>query len=204
MHLQPTRNKKTSEQIGKNKTTQFTKEKIEIRDLNNFDNKTFLCSFYEVDSIFKEKNIDIFNYVHGNVLNRLVQIETLGVINEEYYRHDDTRNCLNDMCGLKSDIAIKYGKPKLCPECREKIMSLAVNQDFLEILEEEFKTFKKPLFERILEFVKKRPVLSIFITAACTIILNIISSGLFELIKYFMNQKYQWSFEDAYSAPAVS
>lgn len=39
MHLQPTRNKKTSEQIGKNKTTQFTKEKIEISDLNNFDSK---------------------------------------------------------------------------------------------------------------------------------------------------------------------
>ena len=39
MHLQPTRNNKTSEQIGKNKTTQFTKEKIEISDLNNFDSK---------------------------------------------------------------------------------------------------------------------------------------------------------------------
>ena len=39
MHLQPTRNKKTSEQIGKNKTAQFTKEKIEISDLNKFDSK---------------------------------------------------------------------------------------------------------------------------------------------------------------------
>lgn len=157
------------------------------RDLSKFDNKTILCSFYQVHSIFKENNIDVFNYVHGTVLNRVVQIETLGEINENYYVHKDTRKCLYDMCGLKSDIALKYSEPKLCADCISKISSSAVDKDFISALEKEFNTFKKPLFDRIVEFVKKNPQLSIIITIVSTIIINILSSVIFEAIKWIIS-----------------
>lgn len=71
------------------------------RDLSEFDSKTVLCSFYQVETIFDEQNIDIFNYIHGIILNEIVQIATLHKVNEDYFLHDDTRNCLFDMCGLK-------------------------------------------------------------------------------------------------------
>lgn len=90
------------------------------RDLSEFDSKTVLCSFYQVETIFDEQNIDIFNYIHGIILNEIVQIATLHKVNEDYFLHDDTRNCLFDMCGLKKDIAIKYGVPSLCPSCIAK------------------------------------------------------------------------------------
>ena len=153
------------------------------RDLVEFDNKTVLCSFYEVYSIFERNNIDIFNYIHGSILNRVVQIKTLGIINEDYYSHDDMRHCLYDKCGIKSQITKKYGDPKLCPECRSKISTLAVDQELITILEKEFKSFRKPLFYRIIEFIKKKPVLSILITIGSTIILNIIAAVIFELLK---------------------
>ena len=156
------------------------------RDLSEFDSKTVLCSFYQVEPIFDEQNIDIFNYIHGIILNEIVQIATLHKVNEDYFLHDDTRNCLFDMCGLKKDIAIKYGVPSLCPSCIAKIESTAVDKEFVPLLNKEFKSFKKALFYRIIDFVKERPILSIIITFLSTIIINILSSFLYELLKFIL------------------
>lgn len=153
------------------------------RDLSDFDSKTVLCSFYQVEHIFSQNNVNLFNYVLCIVLNKLVQIATLHEVNEKYYLHNDTRNCLFDMCGIKNDIVLKYGKPHICADCISKIESHLIEKEFIPLLQQEFKSFKKPLFYRILDFVKKQPVLSIIITFISTIIMNLISSYLFELLK---------------------
>lgn len=140
------------------------------RDLSDFDNKTVLCSFYQAAKMFNENNIDLFNYLHGVVLNEIVQIATLGKVDEQKFLHDDTRNCLFDMCGEKNDILLKYSKPKLCSKCKSKIDEKSVNSDFLPNLEKEFKSFKKVLFYRILDFVKSKPLLSIIIASISSII----------------------------------
>ena len=90
------------------------------------------------------------------------------------------------MCGLKKDIAIKYGVPSLCPSCIAKIESTAVDEEFVPLLNKEFKSFKKSLFYRIIDFVKERPILSIIITFLSTIIINILSSFLYELLKFIL------------------
>lgn len=87
------------------------------------------------------------------------------------------------MCGLKKDIAIKYSVPNLCPSCIAKIESTAVDKDFIPLLNNEFKSFKKPLFYRIIDFVKERPILSLVITSISTIIINVLSSLLYELLR---------------------
>lgn len=153
------------------------------RDLSTFDDKTVLCSFYEVEDIFTRNNIDLFNYVHGIVLNSLVQIATLHKLNEKHFLHDDTRNCLFDMCGLKNNIAIKYNIPSLCPNCIAKIEAHAIEKEFIPLLQNEFKTFKKTPLLVMINFIKDKPILSIIITILSTTILNIISSALFEMIK---------------------
>lgn len=153
------------------------------RDLSIFDSKTVLCSFYQVESIFNSENVDIFNYIHGIVLNEIVQIATLHKVNENYFLHDDTRNCLFDMCILKKDIALKYGDPHLCPSCIAKIESNAVDKEFVPLLNKEFKSFRKLLFYRIIDFVKEKPILSIVITFISTIVINVLSSLLYELLK---------------------
>ena len=165
----------------------FTDQPIEAnfftRDLSDFDNKTVLCSFSQVEYIFAQKNVDLFNYVHGIVLNELVQIATLHKVDESFFLHDDTRNCLFDMCGCKEDITLKYSFPRLCTDCTSKIQKQAIDKNFIPLLENEFKTFKKPLFYRILDFVKQKPVLSILITLASSLIINLLSSFLFEMLK---------------------
>ena len=156
------------------------------RDLSEFDSKTVLCSFYQVETIFDEQNIDIFNYIHGIVLSEIVQIATLHKLDEDYFLHDDTRNCLFDMCAIKEDIAIKHGMPSLCSSCIAKIESAAVDREFILLLNEEFKSFKKSLFYRIFDFVKERPILSIIITFISTIVINILSSFLYEFLKHVL------------------
>lgn len=159
------------------------------RDLSKFDSKTALCSFYQVQAILDEQNIDIFNYIHAIVLYEIVQIATLHKVNEDYFLHHATRNCLFDMCGIKNDIAINRGVPSLCPSCIAKIESAAVDKEFIPLLNKEFKSFKKLLFYRIIDFVKERPILSIAITFISTIIINILSSFLCDFLKiFFINQ----------------
>lgn len=114
-----------------------------------------------MENIFSEHNIDVFNYIHGIVLNELVQFPTLNKVNENYFLHDDTRNCLFDMCGLKKDVAIKYGVPSLCSACIAKIESTAVDKEFIPLLNKEFKSFKKLLFYRIIDFIKSGDALFI-------------------------------------------
>ena len=150
------------------------------RDLNS---KTVLCSFHEVKEIFSKKNIYFFNYIHGIVLYEIVQIIALGRVEENYFIHDDTRNCLFDMCWRKEDIAINYSKPDLCSSCISKIESHAVEKDFIPLLRREFKTFRKPFFRRVIDFVKEKPILSIVITFISTIIINALSSYIYDWIK---------------------
>lgn len=154
-----------------------------MRDLSQFDSKTVLCSFFQTEDIFAAKNVDLFNYVHGIVLNNLVQIATLHEVDEKHFLHDDTRNCLFDMCGIKEDVAIKYSAPKLCTSCISKIESSAVDKNFLPLLNREFKSFKKMLFYRILDFIKQRPILAIVVTSIFTIVINVMSSFIYELIR---------------------
>ena len=156
------------------------------RDLSKLDSKTVICSFYQVETIFTEKNVDLFNYLLGIVLNEIIQIAVLNKVDENFFLHDDTRSCLFDMCGIKDDIAIKYNAPQLCSSCIEKIESHSTDENFILHLQKEFKSFKKMLFFRILEFIKQRPILSISITFIFTIIINILSSLLYEAIKFFI------------------
>lgn len=158
------------------------------RDLSTFDEKTVLCSFHEVDSIFSEYEIDIFNYIHGIVLNELVQLESLNKVNEDYFLHDDRRNCLFDMCGLKTDIAMKYSKPCLCNECKNKLERFSIDKDFLPRITKEFKKFKKPLFYIIKSFIKENPILSILIATTSTIVINLFSSLIFNILNELLGK----------------
>ena len=150
------------------------------RDLKIFDEKTVLCTFYDADEIFAQNKIDLFNYVHGIVLNETIQIVTNHKVDENQFCHTDTRGCIFDHCGNKKDIIIKYSKPKLCMECRNKIAGELVNNDFIDLLEAEFKTMRKKLFIRIIDFIESHTIFSMLIYFVVSVLINLISSILFE------------------------
>ena len=155
------------------------------REIKDYDDKTVVCSFFGVEEILKSENVDFFNYIHGSIIYRIVLIAAFQSIDEHGHTHYDTRNCLFDMCGRKSDLTLKCSAPQLCPECISKIGSQAVDADFFPCLKKEFASFKKPLFHRILNFVKRRPIVSLLITIGSSVIFNLLSSLLYDWIKSF-------------------
>jgi hypothetical protein len=86
------------------------------------------------------------------------------------------------MCGLKEDIVLSASKPTLCYACEATIRRKPLNENFIAQLRKELKFIKKPLYYRIFDWVKKHPILSLVITLLTTIIVDFISTTLYNLI----------------------
>lgn len=154
------------------------------RELRDFDEKTVLCSFYQVEDMFRAKNVDMFNYVLGVILNNVIQIKTLHHLDEKTVNHFDTRGCIFDFCGEKEDIVIKYGNPALCTDCSSMIKKSVTDEAFLDELYVEFKKMRRNIFLSILDFMRRHTILAIIIGAVATIVLNLVSNFTYDLIKY--------------------
>lgn len=143
------------------------------------EDNIFVASFYEVDEMLKKENIDIFNFMKIIIYRYLTRYIVKGKI----IVHDETRGCIFDMCGYKQNIIYSCQKPCICDECKTKIMCETVPNDFMTLLSKETGKIKKTLYYRVSNFIKMHPYISIFIGTIVTIILNIISNFLFEILK---------------------
>jgi len=92
------------------------------------------------------------------------------------FTHDETRGCLFDMNGIKTDIVYSLHEPIICPDCVERLRKDKVSNETISYTQKEISTIKKPLFYRLLSFVEKHPIWSIIISSTVAIIIGIISS----------------------------
>lgn len=149
-------------------------------------------SFHEIKEFLKASNIPlenaIFRLLYAYTLLYLRsgnQIPTgLAITN---FTHDETRGCLFDMNGLKSDIVYSLNKPRICPECTERLLRERTSHETIEKCQEEIKKIQKPLFYQTADYIKEHPIISLTISASVAIILGVISSifgsYLWELIR---------------------
>lgn len=92
------------------------------------------------------------------------------------FTHDETRGCLFDMNGIKSDLVESCSSPVVCSECEERLRNERVSTQDIHTVQKEIRKIRKPLYFRILGFVKSNPVLSLIISSAFAISLGVISS----------------------------
>lgn len=90
--------------------------------------------------------------------------------------HMDTRGCLFDMNGERSDILYNTEQPILCDECKGKFKSKQVELEIISQFEKELKRIKKPLLLRIERWIKHYPLFALLISALTAITLNIIAN----------------------------
>lgn len=138
-------------------------------------------TFHEIKEI-----LSLFNIPLENAVFRLLYAYTFlykrsgGRIPLNYeatnFTHDETRGCLFDMNGIKTDIVYSLHEPIICPDCVERLRKERVSNETIAIAEKEIIKIKKPLFYRIVSFVKKHPIWSIAISAISAIILGAIGS----------------------------
>lgn len=149
-------------------------------------------SFHEIKEILRFSNIPL-----ENVIYRLLYAYTLLYkrsgnripINAENtnFTHDETRGCLFDMNGIKTDVVYSCHNPVICPDCVERLRREKVSDETIAKCQSEIRRIRKALFYRITDFIKQHPLWSLAISAATAIILgalgSVLGSYVYEAIK---------------------
>ncbi|MCL2405005.1 MAG: hypothetical protein FWC92_05610 [Defluviitaleaceae bacterium] len=147
------------------------------------DNNVTVVSFYQIEKILSDNNIDIFNFVLSMIYRHLTRYIVVG----ESLSHSATRSCLFDMCGNKNDVIYCSSQPIICNICESKIKKVQTPDGYLAVLKKELKRIRKHNYYVIVEAIKKHPYLSLFIGIISGIIIGLITNFIFELLmNYFM------------------
>lgn len=92
------------------------------------------------------------------------------------FTHDETRGCLFDMNGIKSDLVESCNKPVVCGECEERLKNERVSTQTIKLVQREIRKIRKHLYYRAFDFVKAKPVVALAISSVFAIMLGIVGS----------------------------
>ncbi|PHR62616.1 MAG: hypothetical protein COA47_03460 [Robiginitomaculum sp.] len=144
-------------------------------------NNRIVFSFHEVKDILIRENIPLENvilrlmYAYSLVFlenNRSIPLAT----ERTNFTHDETRGCLFDMNGIKSDIVESCDKPIICSPCEDRILKARISVENIKKTKKEISKIKKQTFYKILKFIQIYPILSILVSAIFAIVLGVLSS----------------------------
>lgn len=92
------------------------------------------------------------------------------------FTHDETRGCLFDMNGIKSDLVESCNKPVVCGECEERLRNERVSTQTIKAVQKEIRKIQKRLYYRAFDFVKAKPVVALAISSVFAILLGVTGS----------------------------
>ena len=98
------------------------------------------------------------------------------------FTHDETRGCLFDMNGIKSDLVESCNKPIVCGECEERLRNERVSNQTIKAIKKDISKIRKPLYYRAFDFVKTKPVIALVISSMFAILLGVAGSLLASFI----------------------
>lgn len=156
-------------------------------------NNQIVFTFHQVKDILFHANIPL-----ENVIYRILYAATLLYIRsgnhipnygeEPGYTHDETRGCLFDMNGIKTDLVASCDQPIICEECQERLRRERVANEVIKATQHEIKKIKVDTYYRMLHFVKRRPVLALILSSILALFLgtaaSIIASYVYDWLKY--------------------
>lgn len=154
--------------------------------LRRLGDRVAVLSLHEMAEIVRYSDFTIEQYI----LRTAYELAVLFIANgrhipTEYtiWAHDEVRGCLFDMNANKPDIIFSLHRPNLCQACKTRVSSKQVPAALIPTLEQELTRIQKTLYVRMTEWVKSHPVAAVFITASLSVVINLISSVLFEKAK---------------------
>lgn len=146
-----------------------------------FTNNRICMTFYEMADILNLSNIPIENLVyrllysyslifkrHGNRIPSRDEITT--------FTHDETRGCLFDMNGIKSDVVYSTNKPILCDSCVQKLTTERVPTNTINKVKEELKLIKKGMYYRLADLIKKYPIYTLVLSTISALVIGFLGS----------------------------
>jgi hypothetical protein len=154
--------------------------------LRRLSDRVAVLSLHEMAEIVRYSEFTIEQYILRNAYELAVLFIANGkLIPSEYttWAHDEVRGCLFDMNANKPDIVFSLHRPILCQACKTRVSSKQAPAALIPTLEHELRRIQKTLYVRMAEWVKSHPVAALLITAGSSVVLNFISSILFEKAK---------------------
>lgn len=146
-------------------------------------NNRIVISFYEMKDILGHSNIPlenlIFKILYAYTLlykrngNRIPEVVELAK-----FTHDETRGCIFDMNGIKSDAIYSCHNPIICSACVENLKREIVSVELIANCQKDIRKIKKLIYFRILDFIKCHPLLALLISGITAIIVGITGSVL--------------------------
>lgn len=154
--------------------------------LHRISSKCAVISLYGIDEILRKDNISLENFI----INQIYEITALTHLVEDMssdnvykYIHLDTRGCLFDMNGERSDILYNTENPIICDSCRESFRKQQIDSNVIKILENELPRIRKPFILKIEKKIKQHPFVSVILSALISIVLSIIANLICKLIE---------------------
>lgn len=155
-------------------------------------NNQIVFTFSQIREFLTWENIPL-----ENVILRVLYAYTLlyrrsgnkipGLGKAPSFTHDETRGCLFDMNGIKSDLVESCNKPVVCGECEERLRNERVSTQTIKTVQKEIRKIRKHLYYRAFDFVKEKPVIALAISSGFAIWLGVagslIASYIYDSIK---------------------
>ncbi len=149
-----------------------------------------------VSDILRKENINFENYIIRNVYRYLFVYLMYGnriplMSEKTNFTHDDTRGCIFDFNSNKSELIYSLDRPHICPECKSKLngqVQEKVSDVIIVKAEKEIRNIKKDIYIKLMDFVKQNPLLSIMITFFTGIFMSLLSSFLYDILKFYWSK----------------
>lgn len=144
-----------------------------------------VISLYGIPEILGLENISVENFIIKQ-LYEICAIKCLikDISSDDVYEfvHRDTRGCIFDMNGERTDILYNTETPIICDSCKDTFKRKQINTQIISTLEKELRRIKKPMILRIERSIKKYPLVSVVISGLIAICLNLLASFIWELL----------------------
>lgn len=153
-----------------------------------------VLSFHEIKDYLRQANIPL-----ENIIYRILYAHALLYKRSEHripetkektkFTHDETRGCLFDMNGIKTDLINSCHKPVICTDCVQRLRGEKVSEELISQCQSEISRIRKTMFYRIMDFIKLHPLWSLTISSFAAIFLGAIGSLMASWIWVYLTSK---------------
>ena len=157
--------------------------------MRRVDNDVVIISLFEVGDILQYYHIPLEYFILKNIYEIVTLLHiynTLPTTREQIpdIIHEETRGCLFDMHGIKTDIIYFFtGRHWLCSQCEAYLVKKQLPKHFLKDLVCEIRKITKPVFYKIYDFVKSHPIWSMVIVVITQLVIGLLANYLFFLFR---------------------
>jgi hypothetical protein len=144
-------------------------------------NNRICLTYHEMSEILRNYNIPLENLIFRVMYSASLVFKRYGnrvpeSIEITNFSHDETRGCIFDMNGIKSEIIYSTNRPQLCTSCIEVLKNEKVESNLIIQIQRELRKIRKSLYYQITDLIKDFPILAIVITSITAILLGTIGS----------------------------